>query len=294
MATESTFRTPSTFTIDGIAINTAGPLDGEVLVYDGTSFVSEGIIPVGTVEMWAGLSSSIPSGWLLCDGGQYPIGSAGSIYYALSQVITTRYGAYTNGSGAAGSTHFVVPNITNTVLSWASRAPLSYGTSGSTSGASSLTVNADVTHSHNLSNANATTNSDGGLHTHNITSTDSFHTHDLAASNWDHAHDTGTPSAVHRHGIIVGNSANTSTGFTAHTSTQHGATSADTAQAHSHTSGVENNFANSTSSHTHNIPTSSGLSHNHAFGTNATSTTANDSAHNHTINIVPICFIIKY
>lgn len=291
---ESTFRNTSTFTIDGIAIDTANPLDGEVLVYDGTSFVADPIIPVGTVEMWAGLSSSIPSGWLLCDGGQYPIGSAGSIYYALSQVITTRYGAYTNGSGAAGSSHFVVPNITNTSLAWASRAPLPYGTTGSTSGATSLTINADVTHSHTLSNASATTNSDGtSSHSHTITSADGLHTHSLDAANWSHSHDSGTPGA-HRHGIIVGNSASATTGFTAHTPSQHGVTNSDTAQAHSHTSGIENNFANSSSTHFHSIPTSSGLNHSHTWTTNATTTTANDSAHNHAINIVPICYIIKY
>jgi hypothetical protein len=267
---ESTFRIPSTITIDNIVLNASSPLDGEVLIFDGTSFVADSIVPVGTIEMWAGLSSSIPSGWLLCNGGQYPIGASGSQYYALSQTITTRYGAYTDGSGNAGSTHFVVPNMT---------AYIPFGiTSGAAAGATTSSFgNTSLTHNH-TPDANATTGADGGSHSHTLSDGGS-HTHSLVASSWNHYHDTGAVSNVHRHNIGTANQPSTNaTGFTAHDATQHGYFSTENANAN----------------HGHNIETSSGLTHQHTWSNSATSNSGNQTAHNHTMNIVPICFIIKF
>ncbi len=279
---ESTFRIPSTITIDNIVLDASSPLDGEVFVYNGTSFVADSIVPVGTIEMWAGLSSAIPSGWLLCDGGQYPIGVVGSQYYALAQVITTRYGSYTDGSGNAGSTHFRLPNM-------AAYIPCGI-TSGANAGATGIAFgNTSLTHNHSP-NSSATTNADGGSHTHTMTDSGS-HNHSLVTSNWNHSHNTGAPSAVHRHTIPAGsNPANSSTGNTAHDATQHDYFAIDNAQVHSHTTGTQNANAN----HGHSIDASNSLSHTHTWSTNATSTSANTTAHTHNMNIVAICFIIKF
>jgi microcystin-dependent protein len=280
---ESTFRIPSTITIDSIVLDASSPLDGEVFVFDGTSFTTDSIVPIGTIEMWAGLSSSIPSGWLLCDGGQYPISTSGSQYYALSQIITTRYGSYTNGSGSAGSSHFVVPNMT---------AYIPYGiTSGANAGATTTSYAAtSLAHSTHTPDANATTNADGASHTHTMSDGGS-HNHSLVTSNWNHYHDTGGPSNTHRHNIGTANQPSTNaTGFTAHDATQHGFFSVDNAQVHSHTTGTQTSNAN----HGHTIPTSTTLSHSHTWSNSATSDSANTTAHNHTLNVVPICFIIKF
>lgn len=279
---ESTFRIPSTITIDGIVIDASSPLDSEVLIYNGTSFVADSVVPVGAIEMWAGLSSAIPSGWLLCDGGQYPIGTSGSQYYALAQIITTRYGAYTDGSGNAGSTHFRVPNMT---------AYFPQGiSSGSAAGATTASFgNTSLTHNH-TPNSSATTNTDGGSHSHTL-SDGGAHNHSLTTSNWNHSHNTSAPSNTHRHSIpSASNPANTATNNVAHDATQHGYFATDNAQVHSHTTGTQNANAN----HGHSIPTSSGLTHSHTWPTSATSNTANQTAHSHTMNIVPICFIIKF
>lgn len=61
--------------------------------------------PVGVIEAYAGASA--PSGWLLCDGAQTLI----TAYPELYSVLGTTYGALTNGSGGAGSTHFRVPDL---------------------------------------------------------------------------------------------------------------------------------------------------------------------------------------
>lgn len=279
---ESTFRIPSTITIDNIVMDVSSPLDSEVLIFDGTSFVADSIVPAGTIEMWAGLSSAIPSGWLLCDGGQYAIGASGSQYYALSQIITTRYGSYTNGSGVAGSSHFVVPTMT---------AYVPFGiTSGGTSGATTSSfAQTSLAHNHTTATS-ATTNADGSNHSHTLADTGS-HYHSLTTSNWNHYHDTGAPSNSHSHTIPPGNTAQAySTGNTAHDPTQHGYFTVDNAQTHSHTSGTQNTDID----HTHSIPTSTGLAHVHTFPNSSTSNSATATAHNHTQSIVPICFIIKF
>lgn len=51
--------------------------------------------------------SSAPTGWLVCNGAEYAIATYGDLYTAIG----TTWGALTNGSGGAGSTHFVVPDL---------------------------------------------------------------------------------------------------------------------------------------------------------------------------------------
>lgn len=56
--------------------------------------------------------SSAPTGWLVCNGAEYAIASYGDLYTAIG----TTWGALTNGSGGAGSTHFVVPDLRGAFL----------------------------------------------------------------------------------------------------------------------------------------------------------------------------------
>lgn len=62
-------------------------------------------MPVGSLTAYAG--SSVPSGWLLCAGQEV----SRTTYAALDSVIGTTYGAYTNGSGGAGTTHMRLPDL---------------------------------------------------------------------------------------------------------------------------------------------------------------------------------------
>lgn len=111
-------------------------------------------IPAGTVQMWAGASGSVPSGWLLCDGATY----TNAAYPDLAAVLGTTYG------GTAGS-NFKVPNFTD-------RSPV--GTSGTkargaTGGSATKTlVEANLPpHAHTINHNHGSTSYDGA-HRHEI------------------------------------------------------------------------------------------------------------------------------
>jgi microcystin-dependent protein len=67
--------------------------------------ITTGGVPAGAVMPFA--MNSAPTGWLAADGTEY---SKTGIYAALFAAIQTTYGE-TNGAGAAGTTHFRVPDL---------------------------------------------------------------------------------------------------------------------------------------------------------------------------------------
>lgn len=62
-------------------------------------------IPTGIIVSYG--ATTAPTGWLLCDGSEI----LRTTYAALDSAISTTYGAYTNGSGAAGTTHLRLPDL---------------------------------------------------------------------------------------------------------------------------------------------------------------------------------------
>src|SRR5690606_11242690 len=66
--------------------------------------------PVGVVLPYAGTAA--PSGWLLCHGQEV----LRTTYAELDAVLGTTYGAYTNGSGGAGTTHLRLPDLRGRVV----------------------------------------------------------------------------------------------------------------------------------------------------------------------------------
>lgn len=66
---------------------------------------ANGAIPSGAVMHFA--MATAPSGWLKADGSEV----SRATYAALDTAIGTTFGAYTNGSGGAGTTHFVLPDL---------------------------------------------------------------------------------------------------------------------------------------------------------------------------------------
>jgi hypothetical protein len=60
--------------------------------------------PVGTMCLFAGATTSVPDGWLLCDGSEY----LKTMYPELWTLIGTTY-----GTGASG--YFVLPDMRNKV-----------------------------------------------------------------------------------------------------------------------------------------------------------------------------------
>jgi microcystin-dependent protein len=66
----------------------------------------------GVINQFAGSGSAAPTGWLFCDGQEVLITTYQSLYNSLTTNGTVfPYGANTNGSGGAGSTHFRIPNF---------------------------------------------------------------------------------------------------------------------------------------------------------------------------------------
>jgi len=111
-------RTPSS------KLDVNGSLECTSLTVNGFAVTA---VPVGTIVMWA--TTSLPSGWIKCDGDWWGTGT----YPALFAVLGTAYG--TNGANT-----FRVPNL-------GGRFPLGYGGSytsmGATGGSSTTSISTE-------------------------------------------------------------------------------------------------------------------------------------------------------
>jgi hypothetical protein len=126
---EELFSTSSNLNINNIELDVSGVLDGQSLVFNGTSFIPTDIVPIGTVEMWAGTTTP-PTGWLLCKGDAV----SRTTYGRLFDVVGTTFGS------GDGSTTFNLPNFDTLV-------PIGIS-GGSGRGATSIT-GATASHAHN-------------------------------------------------------------------------------------------------------------------------------------------------
>ena len=270
---ESSFTVTSTVTVDSIVIDASSPLDSEVLVFNGTQFVTDPPVPVGTIEIWGGLSSSMPYGWLLCDGQQVLSSSA------LGQVLSTRYNT---GGETAGNVR--VPNMSGV---W----PVGIASGGAGGSTTTAYSDANVAHTHaSFTTSAANTNADGSNHWHNLASAGD-HSMSTSAENFTHLHNTGVPSNTHFHNTNGANIAFINTGGTAHISNQHGNSSNDGAS-HTHNSNTE------VGGHYHDlyVGNQNNTTHSHTWNSNSISSAGINApgGHYHSVNLVSVCFIIKY
>jgi microcystin-dependent protein len=170
------------------------------------------VIPAGVVEMYAG--STIPNGWLLCDGRS--TGISRTTYADLFAAIGTTYGS------GDGSTTFNLPDMR-------SRMPIGVGTGtgltnrtlGGSSGVETRTIAESnlPTHSHTINHDHAafTTTGSEGAHTHPITT-------DTLTSVVSHGHGAGSE--------VMGGSGSTPSGT--------GSSATNSAGAHNHSIDVPN------------------------------------------------------
>jgi microcystin-dependent protein len=91
-------------------VTTAKIVDANVTLAKLAAAVQALLVPTGTVAPYAGTAE--PTGWLFCRGQEV----LRSTYSALDTLITTTYGAYTNGSGGAGTSHFRLPDLRGRVV----------------------------------------------------------------------------------------------------------------------------------------------------------------------------------
>lgn len=113
--------------------------------YNGISIEIKPIIPVGTIVIYGGLSSTIPSKWHICDGSTFTTTSNLELY----NIIGSRY----NSGGEASGT-FRIPNLVDKyILSTTSGVDSSNWSEGS----NTMEVNQIPAHTHTFSSS--TTNS---------------------------------------------------------------------------------------------------------------------------------------
>lgn len=150
-------------------------------------------VPTGSVVGWA-LTSSVPTGWLECDGSNV----SRTTYAELFSVIGTTYGT------GDGSTTFGLPNFNGKHL----RGTTNTGLLGTNVGSDSVNVPVPQ-HSHNMGHDHGMQHYHSVDHDHNTSvgnqSANHSHSH-------PHVHNatTGNQSANHTHGITHNHTANTS------------------------------------------------------------------------------------
>ena len=269
----SSFRISDNLAIDGPIIDLAGTTTaGQVLTYSSSTntFTPSLETPVGTVVMYGG--SSVPTGWLLCDGTTYNISS----YTTLGNLLGSRY-------GGNGTTTFAVPNLV-------SRLPVAT-TLASNPATSSVSTSDTYNHSHT-----ATYGTDGSAvslaHSHNSTggpSADHNHSTNSDKGNHSHGGNTGSGGSGHTHnlGYKMGNVAQATSGNDSDHTHQYTTVNAN----HYH------NAANHNANHTHGATGNTSTSHAHAhngitLGTSNQTTSISNHSHS-SFSVMQFLFLIK-
>ena len=270
--------------------------------------------PAGTVSMWSGTASSVPSGYLLCDGSAV----SRVTYTDLFNAIGTAHGA------GDGSTTFNLPNLRNRFVVGEGTSYALAATGGSADatlvthshtvdshshGSGSLTVSNHSHGSGNLSvsnhshgSGNLGTNNTGG-HSHNTnntgghnhnTNTAGGHSHSLQLynSNDDNSYIVGAQRSYDA--SSSGNQSTSNAGGHAHNMNTEGSHSHNTTNNGSHSHNVSGNTGNSSPGLSGNTGNSSpGLSGNTGSdspGTNSQGSSATNA------NLPPyyaLCYVIK-
>jgi microcystin-dependent protein len=264
--TTKDFKVSQGVEIDNYAISPSGAIDGQVLVFNGTDYSPDDIVPVGTIEMWAG-SSTPPSGWLLCDGSSY----SWAQYTRLRDVIGISY-------GGSVDTSWNVPDLTS---SNDFVTPVGVAAGDSLGASSKLFGSASTFHTHNIGQNYQSNTTNSHAHSHN-TSGGGEHGHFLNSSNWNHNHGTNVPSNSHSHAYNRGNTSNNTV------NTAHGTHNvSNDAHQHKHT------FPTTNPGHSHNTNANAANSHSHNWTMQNTTSLSGD-VHTHTVNKQSIYFIIKH
>lgn len=215
-------------------------------------------LPVGIVMLWH--DDAPPTGWLLCNGQEVPISSYQSLYNLITANATLfPYGANTNGSGGAGTSHFRLPDMTDKFSVISPSTGNAYSSLTKTGGSDN--------HSHNFSATPSNTDSSFNYHTHNFdpgnfgNSTAGNHTHAVSLSLGGDTNIAGNNAATSTRRAATGNTA------AALMSHSHSAsTNSSAAGDHSHEINVVAGGSN--------ITNSDGHSHSIAYSSNAISVSA--------------------
>lgn len=127
------------------------------------SFITGYLVPTGVSMEWLSTAAA-PAGWLLQDGSEKAIATYTALYNFLTNNGTSfPFGANTNGSGGAGSTHFRLPNRAGRVAVGYNASDTDFNAIGKTGGAKTHVLTAAQMPSHNHGMDSAGSHSHGGL-----------------------------------------------------------------------------------------------------------------------------------
>jgi microcystin-dependent protein len=258
------------------------------------------LIPTGTIALWP--MNTVPDGWVECNAQELAIGTSGSQYNALYVAITNNgasfpYGANTNGSGGAGSTHFRVPDLEGRIAIGAgSGSGLTSRTLGDWAGTESVTITDNITshihtmaHTHTMSHIHTSPGHNGDIHY----PAGATHTHPMG----DHAHTTSGPgSNPHQHNAYFGNTGAPGSTFRNQSSAVGAATHTTAGGDHTHGLAPGGTIGNAL-----NDFDTSGASSSEATGSGGTSTggpsqtsSSPYSGPSTTISVVQKSYVLKY
>ena len=258
------------------------------------------LIQTGTIALWP--VSTVPDGWVECNAQELAIGSTGTQYNSLYVAITNNgtafpYGANTNGSGGAGSTHFRVPDLRGRIaIGTGSGSGLTARTLGDWGGVESVTITDNITshvhtmgHTHTMAHIHSTPAHDGSAHA----PFNYNHTHTFA----DHAHGaTDSQSNSHQHSAYFGNTGAPGATFRNQSSAVGAATNTTSAGDHTHVATNASGFGDIFS----DLDTS-GASSSEATGSGGTSTGGPSQASSSpysgpssTISVLQKSYALKY
>jgi microcystin-dependent protein len=190
---------------DGQFVVIDAPSAGDTVQFDGTDWQKVKARPslVGEVKMWAG--SSLPAGYLWCDGSVI----SRTTYAGLFSVLGTTYGA------GDGSTTFALPDLRGRVAAGKDDMDNSVGTGG---GAANRITNAAV------GITGTTLGSSGGSQTHLLLSTESgvpAHTHPYVDRYRDSNNNFANGSVSRNAGALTSGNYTTSPNIAADASAAH-------------------------------------------------------------------------
>lgn len=121
------------------------------LYIDGVD-IEQKLVPLGTIQMWAGPINKIPSNYKLCDGSALNIADYNDLYAVIGTTFNTAPNPYGSNWTAPSSNQFRLPDLRGRFINGYNASQLDYAAIGRTGGTDAvvLTENQMPAHTHDV------------------------------------------------------------------------------------------------------------------------------------------------